>query len=522
VAGARPHNCPPGPTRIIHDGAAGKPGQPGQMGPAGPAGGYHGTFTTTVITEAEWQAALAAPHVAQVSPTQVSVGATVTLTGVNFRPDDVVQLAGTNCVTTYLSDTTVQFVVADVPGGVNPPVVGVVRSTDGATTKPFGLEVLPSVTFVTPGSAGVGAQVTVTGTGFPPNAGVLLDGDPQPFVAVEGTYKLTFTVRMPTNPHLPGSVLTVVLADGTPSNSVALRITASGVFVGGDSVMWGQGLLPSQKFSTLVAERWTGGTSLAPTVAAHSGATIGVGDATPYGPIDGEVPTSYPTILDQVAQFTGNPDDVGLVLLNGGINDCDVRTILSPLSNDDLLINLAQRYCGQAMGTLLDAVCAKFPRAQVCVTGYYQLLSQESLDSAGLALTLAFLNALNVFLGIASDLTLLDLGQVAARSGTWAATANTQLQQAVTAAAARNSRNIVFANPGFTGQNAVFASDTLLFGINLDMSPQDPVAATRKTACQLAGVRTDEVVCERASIGHPNPTGAQRYATAIDTALGLT
>ena len=56
------------------------------------------------------------------------------------------------------------------------------------------------------------------------------------------------------------------------------------------------------------------------------------------------------------------------------------------------------------MGTLLDAVCAKFPLAQICVTGYYQLLSQESLDSAGLALTIAFLNALNVFLGIASDL----------------------------------------------------------------------------------------------------------------------
>jgi hypothetical protein len=521
VAGARPHNCAPGVGRIIHDGTAGSVGPVGSPGVYGPASGYHGTLTTTEITEADWDAEFSRPHVVQVNPVRVFVGATVTLTGTNFRSDDVVKLGGVPCDTTYLSDSTVKFTVPDVPGAVNPPVTGVVAGANGGETKPFGLEVLPSVTSITPGSAGVGAVVTVSGTGFPDNARVLLDGESQPSVSVTGTDALTFEVRMPSAPRSAGSLLSVGLADGTTSNSVVLRIVASQVFAVGDSIMWGQGLLPNQKFSTMVTEKWSPAGS-APTVAAHSGATIGVGDPTQYGPIDGEVPTSYPTVLKQVELFTGDPNEVGLVLVNGGINDCDIRTILSPFSTELQLTDLADKYCGQSMTVLLDSVCLQFPLAKVCVTGYYQLLSADSLANATVSLIVAFLSSLDVMLGIASNLGVNELAEIAARCGSWADTANNQIRQAAADASSRHSRNIVFADPGFGESNAVFASKTLVFGLNVDLSPQDPVSATRKTACQLAGARTDETQCERASLGHPDPEGAKIFAATICSALGLT
>jgi len=62
---------------------------------------------------------------------------------------------------------------------------------------------------------------------------------------------------------------------------------------------------------------------------AHSGAVIGVDSGAPAGSCDGEVPTAFPTILQQCEAA---PDtSVNLVILNGGINDIDIRYILNPL-----------------------------------------------------------------------------------------------------------------------------------------------------------------------------------------------
>src|SRR5215510_2449522 len=102
----------------------------------------------------------------------------------------------------------------------------------------------------------------------------------------------------------------------------------------GDSVLWGQGLNPEDKFYSLVQAALTG--NLDPqssVVLAHSGATIGVGVTTNVAAIDGEVPTSYPTILQQCESFTDSPESVDLVLMNGGLNDIDFRLILSPFTD---------------------------------------------------------------------------------------------------------------------------------------------------------------------------------------------
>src|SRR2546422_11261103 len=74
------------------------------------------------------------------------------------------------------------------------------------------------------------------------------------------------------------------------------------VVVMGDSVMWGQGLLEADKIHSRVTNLLRDCLGYGPFEIinlAHSGATIGLGDATVRAPLNGEVPTSYPTILQQ-------------------------------------------------------------------------------------------------------------------------------------------------------------------------------------------------------------------------------
>jgi hypothetical protein len=94
------------------------------------------------------------------------------------------------------------------------------------------------------------------------------------------------------------------------------------------------------------------------------------------------------------------------------------------------------------------------------------------------------------------------------------------LQNAVNEA--NNSPNgqgrISFVNPESDPENSVFANPSWLFGVNddIDLSPQDEVAASRHAACDAD--ETDPVQrlqCYRASAGHPNVLGARQYAARI-------
>jgi hypothetical protein len=78
------------------------------------------------------------------------------------------------------------------------------------------------------------------------------------------------------------------------------------------------------------------------------------------------------------------------------------------------------------------------------------------------------------------------------------------------------AQRIDFVAPAFTESNAAFGPTLWVFAINADLSPQDDVIATRRTACQLD---EDDLVhwelCYRASAGHPNRWGAQAFFNAL-------
>jgi len=76
----------------------------------------------------------------------------------------------------------------------------------------------------------------------------------------------------------------------------------------GDSIVWGQGLLPGEKFDVLVQQallaKYPGGVTL--DAVAHSGAVIGANGAS-GAPQVGEVPASRLSIIEQCNSYTDSP-----------------------------------------------------------------------------------------------------------------------------------------------------------------------------------------------------------------------
>ena len=294
----------------------------------------------------------------------------------------------------------------------------------------------------------------------------------------------------------------------------------SRIVVLGDSVAWGQGLLPPHKFSSLVA-RALGSAGTQIEVFAHSGAVIGVNRSSIAGPPDSEIPFSYPTILAQCAGFNDHPETVDLVLVDGGINDVNVRNILDPLTSFAALGDRTQLHCYYDMKELLTAVVAKFtnPNTKIVVTGYFPILSLKSeflriiplLQVHGIAMPPHFYpdpllkKVVSLCLQFWND------------SGMYLGRAVQEVN------AATGGNRLRFAAAQFTDNNAVFAGDPWLWGVNFDLSPQDEVSASRIPACQVFYPKPEDLLakeqCFRASAGHPNVSGAAAFAQAIQKAI---
>ena len=299
-------------------------------------------------------------------------------------------------------------------------------------------------------------------------------------------------------------------------------MTLSRLVVFGDSVNWGQGLRTSHKFSTLVRDSLTArGLALTVQMLAHSGATIGVRGPTAVARIDGEVPVSSPTLVEQVARYADDPDQTAVIILNGGINDIDIRVILNPLTTQADLRHEIEQFCYEDMQTVLLQVLAKFPRAdRIIVTSYYPILSPDSRPLRVPFLLQTYGVGVPFFVDSQAVLT----KTVALCMQFWTES-SLHLQRAVMACnAAAGETRVRYAAVPFTAGNAVFASDPWLFGLNGDFSPQDEVALDRRAACDLNIDPFDVFAregCYRASAGHPNVRGAAAYAQAIVAAAAI-
>jgi hypothetical protein len=290
----------------------------------------------------------------------------------------------------------------------------------------------------------------------------------------------------------------------------------------GDSVCSGQGLQLEDKFATLVVEGLrAAGRPARLDLRAHSGATIGL-----RGPFGGvaphrEVPVAGPTIAEQVTGYDGNPNEAVAIAISGGINDIDIRTILSPFTNEEFLRHKIARYCGDDMRALLRRAAARFTnkKTRILVLAYFPILSKLSRPLNARQ----FLSASGVGTSPHSDFGPV-FDRIVELSMQFWSESSIQLQHAARDVNSEiGDDRIAYVTAPFTIRNAVFADEPWLFGLKSDLSPEDEVQAERRIACDLAIPPIDFVrreACHRASAGHPNKRGAQDYARAILEQLG--
>lgn len=327
----------------------------------------------------------------------------------------------------------------------------------------------------------------------------------------------------------------------------------------GDSIMWGQGLKTPDKAWWRI-KNWLQektGRNVRERVEAHSGAAI---EATPGSELftspNGEVNLLTPTIneqVDEARKFYGEPGQVDLILVNGCINDVDVRNLLDASTSLELLEASIREKCGGRMQSLLQRITREFPNAYVVVPSYYRIVSPLSDDNSFARLLVKNLTTQKPESKRMNDKQM--RANLVAISELWYQVSTRSLAQAVesvnTGLDQRGGRQrILFAEIEFSPQHSFSAPDTLLWNFmfgstNLSglrhaivvltlgtaaYKPNDEVRDSRNKSCKEAykrpkGVREDKaqkeqrevkyLACRYASLGHPNKMGALIYAETI-------
>ena len=328
----------------------------------------------------------------------------------------------------------------------------------------------------------------------------------------------------------------------------------------GDSIMWGQGLRPEEKFSWRI-KCWLQektNREVTQTVFAHSGALIAGATETPrFKSDDGEVNLPYPSIneeLDHARAFYGPGNTkVNLILLDGCINDVDVSNLLSVATDPKWLRERINTSCKVGMHDLLKRVTDTFPNARVIVPSYYRIISSSTADNAFIRQLAKSLNSGLPEARRMSDKEMRD--RLIKLSELWYRASSADIREAVETTnaelAARSlPPRVSFVEIDYWPEHSFSADDTLLwnfifgstnlsglrkfivilsFGTNA-YKPNDEVRESRDRSCKETykappGVketpaekssRKDRLlICRYASLGHPNEMGALVYTEAI-------
>lgn len=379
----------------------------------------------------------------------------------------------------------------------------------------------------------------------------------------------------------------------------------------GDSVMWGQGLKDENKFTFLVKKHLEEVDDKKRCVnlfvTAHSGASIenksdNREKLIPSKTYNGEINLFNPSIKQQainayewyrnpnkipegfITEFSGDygrrfpehrefykgnptmPENVDLILVNGGINDLDVRSFVNPTFPKEKFKQAADKYCNERMKELLEKLILMFPNARVIVPGYFPLLSKETCpDKAIEAMTAAFGSNVvsRLIQRIARKVSITDRqvrDKLADRSSEWVKSANAAMENAVKQTnnffpmkdkMGKLQDRVFFAKvyPDFWGDENAYGTDLRNNGKKCPVGKENENAKKRsfvweftekrktdkgvykiRTGDQLFDTRVEQVcteegidglkkidrfICRRAGLFHPNTEGAKAIFESI-------
>ena len=276
----------------------------------------------------------------------------------------------------------------------------------------------------------------------------------------------------------------------------------------GDSVVWGQGLAYEHKTASILARHLGAEINMM----AHSGAKIGIRDSYTVTMPSGEVPCFFPTILQQLQGFNGDPASVKWVLMNGGINDVEVQRVFNPMIPQYELELHTRNYCGRAVLAILQQVTHKFPNALALLLGYYPALSQLSRPE-GVESLYSLVHGVRFAPLFDTALFRNELVEHCLRF--WKLTTGLFRSAVEHVNREAGTKRAIFVDSGMEEANSAYAPQSLLWELDLndpDEAP-DEVAAERFVACELVGAgELQKKQCLLSAVGHPNVAGAARMA----------
>ncbi len=320
--------------------------------------------------------------------------------------------------------------------------------------------------------------------------------------------------------------------------------------------MWGQGLLEEQKFyhqiyRWLQTEVFNGARPVAePRMFAHSDARIFPAFSRERDfvkeNISGESRLPNPSILFQASRAltefkTGGtgPENVDLILANGGINDFNVERFLQAKLGSATIKKYAEQYCGHGMGLLLRFLATAFPNARIVVPGYFLIISKKTDPDFLRKTVLKYAIGKNPrylfnipYVGENRGLR----SELARRAQDWVDYSTHYLTESIRTVNAEfpvegsgRGQRVVFVPAPFGPGNAYGAAwgknesegdRPFLWELNDRLLPEDPMLQSRSLTCKQDDIKgLDYQICKRAAAFHPNVQGAEAYAIAIKAEL---
>jgi hypothetical protein len=276
----------------------------------------------------------------------------------------------------------------------------------------------------------------------------------------------------------------------------------------GDSVVWGQGLAYEHKTASILAKHLGAEIKML----AHSGAKIGIRDSYTVTMPSAEVPCFFPTILQQLQEFNGDPASVQWVLMNGGINDVEIQRVFNPMIPQYELELHIRNYCGRDLLAILQQATQKFRNARTLVLGYYPALSHLSRPE-GVESLYSLVHGVRFAPLFDADLFRYELVEHCLRF--WKL--STGLFRSAVASVNREagSQRAIFVDSGMEEANAAYAPQSLLWECESNDPNRAPDEAVpeRRVAYELVGaddLQKNQVLLS--AVGHPNIAGAARMA----------
>ena len=166
------------------------------------------------------------PSISSLSPTSGAVGASVTITGLNFgstQGTSTVKFNGTAATT--IGSWSATSIVATVPTGATTGNVVVTVGSNASNGVSFTVVAAPSIMTVSPTSSAVGASVTITGTSFGSTQGTSTVKFNGTTATTIGSWSATSIVATVPTGATTGNV--VVNASGVNSNGVSFTVVAA-------------------------------------------------------------------------------------------------------------------------------------------------------------------------------------------------------------------------------------------------------------------------------------------------------